>query len=281
MNSDGKRHIVQGAPGAQTARRALDLIVALVDANEPQSLDELAQRTGVQYSAAYRLLKMLEEQEFVLRDPDKRYSTGSALITLAAKILRQLDVRSAVTDTLTTIAEQTNETVTLHVLRHHRRICVDGVESRQPVRRVVQLGENLPLYAGPTGKVILTFLPTPEQETIMQQAASVGEDPRAIGRQLEEVTQKGYLATVSDRTPGVGGLSVPIFHPTGVVGAITVSGPEARWRGKDMESYGPTLVEHAANVSARLAGQVPDFGSRQAADGGARNGSEQVDVEPR
>lgn len=261
MNSDENRHIVRGTPGAQTARRALDLIVAMVDASEPQSLDELAQRTGVQYSAAYRMLKMLEEQEFVLRDPDKRYTTGSALITLAAKILRQLDVRNAAIDTLATIAEQTNETVTLHVRRHQRRICVDGVESRQPVRRVVQLGENLPLFAGPTGKVILAFLPKPERETIMQQAASIGEDLTAIGGQLDEVSRKGYLATTSDRTPGVGGLSVPIFHPTGVVGAITVSGPEARWRRKHMEAYGPRLVAHAANVSAKLAGQVPAFGS--------------------
>jgi len=247
-------------PGAQTARRALELLVALVDAAEPQSLDELAQRTGVQYSAAYRLLKMLEEQEFVLRDPDKRYSTGSALVTLAAKILRQLDVRNAATETLATIAEQTNETVTLHVRRHQRRICVDGVESRQLVRRVVQLGENLPLFAGPTGKVILAFLPGPEKETVLQQAASLGEDLSVINAHIDEVTHKGYLATVSDRTAGVGGLSVPIFHPTGVVGAITVAGPEARWRKRQMDGYGPRLVEHAANVSARLAGQVPVFG---------------------
>lgn len=235
--------------------------MALVDAAGPQSLDELAQRTGVQYSAAYRMLKMLEEQEFVLREPDKRYSLGGALISLAAKILRQLDVRNAATGTLATIAEQTNETVTLHVRRHQRRICVDGVESHQPVRRVVQLGENLPLFAGPTGKVILAFLPGPERDAILQQAGGLGEDLVRIGSQLDEITRKGYLATVSDRTAGVGGLSVPIFHPTGVVGAITVSGPDARWHRRQMESYGPRLVEHAATVSARLAGQVPAFGA--------------------
>ncbi|MGH3756455.1 IclR family transcriptional regulator [Actinophytocola sp.] len=254
-----------GKPGAQTARRALDLLVSLVDAAEPQSLDELAQHTGIQYSAAYRLLKMLEEQEFVLRDSDKRYSAGSALITLAAKILRQLDVRNAATDTLATIAEQTNETVTLHVRRHQRRICVDGVESRQAVRRVVQLGENLALYAGPTGKVILAFVSEAERRAILHQAGEVGEDLEFIGTQLDEVRQKGYLATLSDRTAGVGGLSVPIFHPTGVVGAITVSGPESRWHRKHMEAYGSTLVEHAAAVSTALAGQMPAFGAAQLA----------------
>lgn len=265
MNSDERRHIVSSTPGAQTARRALDLLVHLVDAAQPLSLDELAQQTGIQYSAAYRLLKMLEEQEFLLRDADKRYNAGSALITLAAKILRQLDVRSVATDVLATIAEQTNETVTLHVRRHQRRICVDGVESRQAVRRVVQLGENLPLSAGPTGKVILAFVTEAERRAVLHLAGEEGEDLERIGTQLDEIRQKGYLATLSDRTAGVGGLSVPIFHPTGVVGAITVSGPDSRWRRKHMEAYGPTLVEHAAAVSAALAGQVPTFGATQLA----------------
>src|SRR2546430_1015586 len=53
------------------------------------------------------------------------------------------------------LAQRQRETVNLYVLRDIWRVCVAQQESPQPLRHVVQVGDELPLWAGASSKILL------------------------------------------------------------------------------------------------------------------------------
>lgn len=254
---------VATAHGAQTADRALRLLLLAVDSAAPLGLVELGRRAGLNNAATYRLLRPLVNRRLLSRDSGGRgYTVGPGLIGLAARVMSGLRVREVARPMLVRLAEHTAETVSLHARHSQQRVCVDVVEGSQPVRRVVPVGESVSLYAGPSGKVILAWLPSDEADLILESAVAEGHDRKSLVAQLKRVRADGYLATVGDRFPGVGGLSVPVFGGTHIVGAVTVSGPADRFGLKEMVRLAPTVMEACADISAALGytGGAPSAG---------------------
>ena len=53
------------------------------------------------------------------------------------------------------LAQRQRETVNLYVARDIYRVCVAQQESPQPLRHVVHVGDELPLWAGASSKILL------------------------------------------------------------------------------------------------------------------------------
>lgn len=243
----------ESLPGTQTARRALHLLQAVVSRELPPQLSDLARELGINRSTAYRLLRELEDQNLLAVQfvgDDRRYVPGGALVAMAARLLSRIDIRATARPFLARISDETSETVGLHVRHRRFRACIDVIEGRHPVRRVVPVGEMLPLYAGTTGKVILAHLPEAERSAILAWARDDGEEIRP--GLLEGIRLRRYYAAVGGRIKGVGGLSVPIFDSSGVTGAVTVSGPGDRWNEEAMVAAAPRVRELCDALSAAL-----------------------------
>ena len=57
-----------------------------------------------------------------------------------------------------------NETASVYIAEGDSRICLDHVESTHSLRRVIPIGESLPLYKGAAGKVLLAWAPKEERK---------------------------------------------------------------------------------------------------------------------
>jgi DNA-binding IclR family transcriptional regulator len=248
--SERPLHIVQNSltnpltPGAQTSARCIALLQLFADRDEPMLLRDISDELGVARTAVYRLLAEFSHQGFITKTSDHRYTVGPALIALAARITGSGSPRRDFHDALRALSAETRETVSLHLHANGQRVCIDAVEGDQPIRRVVPVGQTLPLFAGPSGKTILAFLPDVDREVVLERAAADGEDLARIHEQLDEARMKGYLVGVGDRIAGVGGLSVALFGPADAVAALTVSGPAERWGIAEMEAAIPLVRRH-------------------------------------
>jgi DNA-binding IclR family transcriptional regulator len=252
---------VSSRPGGQTVEKALSLLSLVVHARAPMGLGELTQASGLDKSGVYRLMRALEARGFVGREADgRRYVPGSGLVALAAIVMDQLEIRQIAKPILERISVATTETITLHVRHQRQRVCIEVIEGRHSVRRVVPLGETLPLYTGLSGQVILAYLPDDERSEILSDAEQAGESRTRILDHLALVRSQGHLAVVGERTQGVGALSVPIFDSSGVAAALTVSGPATRWSQEAMEDQAPLVRRECWAISAALgsvAGNAP------------------------
>jgi IclR family KDG regulon transcriptional repressor len=238
---------------SQSAGRALDLLVAVVSSPKTHGLMELSEQTAIDKSTAARLLGLLVERQFITRDEEtQRYSTGAQTYSLFVAIGSQSDIRAIAASHLTKLRDRSGETATLHLRVGKRRVCIDGKESNEPVRRVVPIGETLPLYLGPSGKVILAFLSDPTLASIIAEAKKSGSDTAVLRKQLEDIRNLGYALTESDRTHGVRALCAPIFDARGPIGSITVAGPSDRWTLEGAQKMVSTVLESAHSISSAM-----------------------------
>lgn len=240
---------------SQAASRALQLLELVSRSDSPLSLMELVAQTGLDKSTAARLLSFLEEGALVTRDAaTKRYGVGPRLLGLAASAMRRSDLRQLAEPALVALRDETGETISLHLRVGDERICVAGAESRHAVRRVLSLGESVPIWVGPTGKAILAFLPEQEIEAVLARSGLAAAALGHVRGQLELLASSGYLAVLGDRTPGVGAISVPVFGLDGVLASITIAGPAERWTLDRMEGVAAALRTASARLTTALAG---------------------------
>ena len=236
--------------------RSTDRSVALLERiakGKPQGLMELAISAGLDKSTAARLLANLVERQLVVRDQaTRKYAVGPALLALAAVTIRKSDLNTVAAPYLSELRDLTEETSSLHIRLDGDRVCIGGFESRHVVRRVVGVGETSPIWAGPSGKVLLAFSPPSTIEGPVSDAISEGVDGPWLRQRLLEIRRVGYMAAVGDRTPEAGAVSAPIFDHSGLAAALTVAGPGSRWTLARMEGFAPRLLAMAAKISTSL-----------------------------
>jgi IclR family acetate operon transcriptional repressor len=150
------------------------------------------------------------------------------------------------------LSQATSETITLHVRHGRNRICVETVPGKHTISRVVEIGATVPIHAGPSGKAILAYIEPAEMADIVDDAYGTQEERSRIFGLLDDIREHGFIASVGDRSPGVGGLSAPVFTADGIVGALTISGPASRWDEEAMAAVAPLLVEISVELSASL-----------------------------
>lgn len=242
-----------------SASRAFDLVSEVVRRDGSAGLIELATATQMDKSTASRLLKFLCDNELLARDPaTRRYQPGPALLLLAARTLQTSALRANAHAQLERLRDLSGETATLHLRVGEQRVCIDGVESTQPVRRVVPLGEVTPLHSaiGVTGQVVLAFLPTADLKPAVRRAARDGADPLQLSRRLANIRRKGYWVGIGEKAEGIAAISAPIHGAGSGLAAVTVSGSDHRWTRAKMEAFAPTLL-HAAQEMATAFANYP------------------------
>jgi DNA-binding IclR family transcriptional regulator len=239
--------------GAQTVDRALAALSLIVTEGRLLSLDDVTARLGISKSATYRLLRSLEAAGYVARDPDAGgYGVASHFLSLSVIAASRIDVRRAARPAMERIVSRFGETASLHIRSLERRVCVDVVEGTHPVRRVIPIGENHPLYAGETGRVLMSRLAETELKEILRAAIGAGMDGQQIRDDLLRIREEGYFIGIGVRTPGVGSLSLPIQGAMGIAGALTVSGPANRWTAAAMRRAVPSILADVQSISLAI-----------------------------
>ena len=238
---------------SKAAEKLLQLMLAVAYSDQPKRLMELVEETQIDKSTALRLLTTLETQEFLARDPvSKEYLVGSALFSIAHLLSGRFNFLEFFRSILSSLRDTSGETVSFHVRVGDERVCIDGAESKQGLRRALLLGERVPLYFGSAAKTILAFLASDECETLFADAESMGVNTHELEGQLRNVRERGYLITVDDRIIGVGTISAPVFRGKRIYGSVTVAGPSERWGTGEMEEFSGTLIEGAAHLTRLL-----------------------------
>jgi IclR family transcriptional regulator, acetate operon repressor len=236
-----------------SATRAFDILDEVVGRSEPAGLMELAAATGLDKSTASRLLALLCDRGLVARDPaTRRYEPGPSLLLLGTRVLDGSMLRATAHSHMQRLRDLSGETVTLQLRVGLQRVCIDGVESLQLVRRVIHIGEANPLYIGVSGKVITAFLQSDQVGAVLADGAAAGRDLSRLPRELERIRGRGYHASIGDKGEGIAGISAPVMASREVVAALTVSGPHHRWTMERMTDFAPTLIAAARDVTAAL-----------------------------
>jgi DNA-binding IclR family transcriptional regulator len=245
---------VNGAQRVQSVARAADLLKAL---ETPATVFDLADRTGLNRSTAWRILATLEGEGLVERDTATgRYAVGYALVALAAGAGHEPLVRRAHA-ALHALAVACEETASLAVPRALQLVYVDQVQAPH-VMAANWLGRPTPLHATSTGKAFLARLAPDELGAALpgrlQRFTDTTITTRAALRaELADVRARGWAVSRGELEPALWGVSAPVLAGGRAVAVVSVWGTEARIRARGIEALGARTAAAASDVAAAVA----------------------------
>lgn len=232
----------------RSADRALAILQCFAAGSPELSLVEVCRKIDLAPSTTTRLLSTLEKRGFLTRDADtKRYCLGPQMAHLGAICFANLDLRKVALKHMTALRDGCGENVSLYVQRKVHRVCIERVEGIFPLRRVIHIGDILPINRGAAGKMLLSYAEPPLQEEALYLSNALSM------QDLIRIRKDGYAVAHGEREEGLSSIAAPIFNAKSeMAAALSVSGASPRFADAALTEKVDLLCQTACNISRDL-----------------------------
>ncbi len=232
----------------RSVERALDILDSFSPGRLELSLTDISKHINLAMSTTARLVTTLEKRGYLWRNGDtQRYTLGPRLSEVGALGFASVDIRNLALPFMRELNAIYDEGVSVYVIRNDERVCVECVESTRPLRRVINVGDRLPLTRGAAGRVLLASLPKERRDVFLER------DPFTSDESLNELRRSGYAVSLGEREEGVTSIAAPIQDARHeVVAALSMSGPSVRFEGPGFEEKVARVKKYAELISEAL-----------------------------
>jgi len=239
------------AGGVRSVQRALDILTLLTEDRPTVSIREVVDATGLAKTTVIRLVQTLE-QAGLLWATGNGYTAGPGLWRWAHLAKRAWELPPETRHMMRELAARQRETCNLYIARDIYRVCVAQQESPQPLRHVVQVGDELPMWAGASSKVLLRDA-TPGLLMRVARSSPHGESHvDTLRGWIDGVAATGYATSAGEREAGLSAVAVPVTgRSVNVVAALSLSGPTLRFTEDRVAEMIDDLKATAARMSER------------------------------
>ena len=245
-----------GTPAIQVLERMFSLLDALASHQDPVSLKELSERTGLHPSTAHRILNDLAIGRLVDRPEAGSYRLGMRLLELGNLVKARLDVRDAALAPMRELHKLTHQAVNLSVRQGDEIVYIERSYSERSGMQVVRaVGGRAPLHLTSVGKL---FLAHDDPARVRAYAARTGlsghtrnslTEIAALERELAQVRQQALARDNEELELGVRCMAAGIFDDQNrLVAGLSISAPADRLE----ESWADRVRATAAQISASL-----------------------------
>jgi DNA-binding IclR family transcriptional regulator len=242
----------------QSVDRALSILEILARRRDA-GVTEIGKELGVHKSTAFRLLAVLESRGFVEQAEDRgTYRLGFGIVRLAGTITAQLDLTRQSRAACERLAADLGDTVNIAILDGHRAVNVTQSRGAASIASHNWIGQQTPLHATSSGKILLAFGPAPVLAATLavpldRFTDATVTDAAALAGELEQVRAAGWACTAEEYEIGLNAVAAPVRGADGsVVAALSISGPAYRLATDSFPAIAKRVVEAADEVSGRM-----------------------------
>lgn len=243
--------------------RAAALLLALGDSPAEAGVTELARKLGLHKSTASRLLATLQRRGLVEQDDESgKYRLGLAVIRLAGRAERTLDLAGLAQSELERLARTTHETVGLVVADGDLARTVAQVDGPSMAARVNWTGRATPLHCTASGKVLLASRAEREVLRLAKQGLTACTE-RTITRldalleEMARVRRRGFATAFSEWEQGCNAVAAPVHDVRGeVIASVVAWGPSNRITALRVPELAAEARTSATAITMRLGGPV-------------------------
>ena len=242
---------VADAQGVRSIRRALDILSLLTEDKPAVSIRDITEATGLPKTTVLRLVHTLEQSGLLWATPSG-YMAGPGLWRWAYLALRSWQLPPETQATMRDLGTRHKETVNLYVLRDICRVCVAQQESPRPLRHVVRVGDELPLWAGASSKILLSDAADALLARVARRSPYGDSHVETLRAWAAQARHDGYAVSHGEREEGLSAVAVPVTGRAGaVVAALALSGPTLRFTPDRVTEFTADLRAFAARMSER------------------------------
>lgn len=252
-------------PAFQVLERTFGILEVFTEARPEWSTTGIARELDLPVPTVHRILAALKRLGYVSQHAEtRRFRLGMAALSLGERARTLADLRPAAIGPLRQLSDATGETALLTVLSpaRDRGVCLERVETSQPLRLSVQPGRQLPLHAGASQKALLAFMPADEAGRLTGQplerfCTATITSRAALRRELAAIRARGWAGSYEETNVGVWGIAVPVLSATDVVCAVGIAGPSPRLSDERVRRDVRLTHEAAAAIGRALGLSAP------------------------
>ncbi len=246
----------QTKPTIQVLERTFALLDMLASHQDPVSLKEISERTGLHPSTAHRILNDLAIGRFVDRPQAGSYRLGMRLLELGNLVKARLDVRDAALAPMRELHKLTHQPVNLSMRQGDEIVYIERTYSERSGMQVVRaVGGRAPLHLTSVGKLFLAHEDPARVRAYATRTGLTGHtrnsitDVARLERELAAVRAQGCARDDEELELGVRCMAAGIFDDQGkLLAGLSVSAPADRLEEGWLEKVKAT----AAQISAAL-----------------------------
>ena len=243
----------------QSVARALEILNLLAE-SKSLGVSEVSRALGVHRSTAFRLLATLESYNYVEQESHRgTYRLGYGVLRLSGQVAARTDLAKEAQIVCDEVTGEINETSNVAILDDGAAVNIVQTTSTQLVSVVQQyVGQQAPLHATSTGKVLLAYAPAEFQRATLAGALEAHTPNTLTERDelrahLDEVRARGWASAIQEGELEMNAVAVPVIGHSGeVVAALSLTAPSFRMSPERLPELAEVLRGHAEHLSARL-----------------------------
>ncbi|MDL5159657.1 IclR family transcriptional regulator [Actinomycetospora termitidis] len=233
-------------------QRVVAILESVAASPTPATAARVSEDIELSLSTVSRIMRELADERMLDRTDEGSYLLGARMFRLVRRAREGGEPMAVVHRALGELRDRTGETASLNVRRGDNRVCIASADSRQELRRVVPVGDAIPMVGTATGDVLMADLPPAEQTALIDRAGrGVGSRVDLLAR-LEQTAGRGWSVQSDGLVAGVTGVAVPVRAGNELVAALTLSGPTTRLPEAAVGKLLPDLEDAAARIAPWL-----------------------------
>ena len=243
--------------GTTAIDRGADLLVRVLEADEPMAVTELASAAGLPKSTASRLLSALQRRGLVEQEGERgRLRPGPAILRVAERGMLERNVVEMARPSLAALSELSGETINLGVPGAGVVEHLLQADGRHFLGAGQWVGRSVDFHCSANGKVFLAFgraLAPAGASALTPHAPGTITDPVVLRAELARVRVDGFAVAVDELETGLAAIAAPVRGASGeVVAALSITGPTVRMTPSRISELSLALIEESHRLSARL-----------------------------
>ncbi|MFM7505272.1 MAG: IclR family transcriptional regulator [Rubrivivax sp.] len=223
-------------PTIQVLERAFSLLDLLAASDEPLSLKQISERSGLHPSTAHRILNDLTIGRFVERPQAGTYRLGMRLLELGNAVKERLDVREAALAPMRDLHKLTHQAVNLSLRQGDEIVYIERAYSERSGMQVVRaVGGRAPLHLTSVGKLFLAHDDPARVRAYAARTGLAGHTRNSITeigrleRELSQVRASGIARDDEELELGVRCIAAGIHDDQGrLIAGLSISAPTDR-----------------------------------------------------
>ena len=237
--------------------KAVAILETMATAKRPLAVSEIGALLGLPKPTAHRIVRMLENEGLLQREPgSRRLVPGARLVRLGVELVAVSMQRAPRHAILEALSQQVGETCNFGVMAGGHVLYIDRVEAAWPFGLRFEPGSRVPLHCTSMGKLFLSLFP-PRKRAVLLESIELQPyteytitDPARLQDEMEKIKRTGVSIDNQEFLAGVVCIAVPVRGPSGqTVGAIAVSAPFARMPVEKAMQHVPLLQTAATRLS--------------------------------
>jgi len=235
--------------------RAAQLLVRLLESEEPVGLGELADAADLPKSTTSRLVATLERHGLVHQAGARgKLEPGPVIMRFAHRGAAERHLVELAEPSLEALSEASGETINVAVPSAHGVEHLSQVDARHFLGAGHWVGRRVDYHCTANGKVFLAYgagqLPSGRLRRATERTIV---DREALEHQLERVRREEFAAAIDELEVGLAAIAAPVRGPTGdVIAALSVSGPTLRLQDGRIDELQPIVISEARALGERL-----------------------------